>query len=172
MIFKQKKHLLTNKKLQKMKKIILFLIAMLAFVQIADAQLARVAAPLAENIWFQPTYTGVAADTLGTVTATTWSLATPVNKFDGVFFIYEIKLADKTTGAAGVCTVQPQGKYFATGAYVNIGSAITWTGVNSTDTTITIASVSNKVYYPYLRLLVTNTGGKSKIVSQKLIIKK
>jgi hypothetical protein len=155
-----------------MKRLILFLIALVAFMGIAQAQLARVANPLGADVWFQPTYTGVAADTLGTVTATTWSLATPINKFDGVLFIYEIKLADKTTGAAGVCTVQPQGKYFATGAYANIGSAVTWTGVGSTDTTITIASVTNKVYYPYLRLLVTNTGGKSKVVSQKLIIKR
>jgi hypothetical protein len=154
-----------------MKKIILFLIAMLAFVQVADAQLARVAAPLAENTWFQA-YTGVAADTLGTVTATTWSCAIPINKFDGVFFITEVKLADKTTGAAGVCTVQPQGKYFATGSWVNIGSAITWTGVGSTDTTITIASVSAKSYYAYYRNLVTNTGGKSKVVSQKYIFKR
>ena len=155
-----------------MKKFILFLVALIAFTFVAEAQLARQAAPLGADVWFQPTYTGVAADTLGTVTATTWSLATPINKFDGVFFIYEIKLADKTTGAAGVCTVQPQGKYFATGAYANIGSAVSWTGVGSTDSLITIASVTNKVYYPYLRLLVTNSSGKSKVVHQKLIIKR
>lgn len=154
-----------------MKKFILFVIAMVAFVAVAEAQLARQANPLAENAWFQ-SYTGVAADTLGTVTATTWSLATPINKFDGVYFIYEIKLADKTTGAAGVCTVQPQGKYFGTGAFANIGSAVTWTGVGSTDTTITIASVAAKTYYNTYRLLVTNTSGKSKVVSQKLIIKR
>jgi hypothetical protein len=154
-----------------MKKIILFLIALLAFVGVAQAQLARVTAPLAENVWFN-TYTGVAADTLGTVTATTWSCAIPINKFDGVFFITEVKLADKTSGAAGVCTVQPQGKYFATGAWANIGSAITWTGVGSTDTTITIASVSAKSYYAYYRNLVTNTGGLSKVVSQKYIFKR
>lgn len=153
-----------------MKKIILFLCLAIGFV--LNAQVAKVSAPLAENAWFIPTYTGVAADTLGTVTATTWSYAVPINKFDGVFFISQIKLADKTTGANGVCTVQPQGKYFDNSTYVNIGSAVTWTGVGSTDTTITIASVSSKVYYPYIRILVTNTGGKSKVVTNKLIIKK
>ena len=153
-----------------MKKIILFLCLAIGFV--LNAQVAKVAVPLAENAWFIPTYTGVAADTLGTVTATTWSYAVPINKFDGVFFISQIKLADKTTGANGVCTVQPQGKYFDNSTYVNIGSAVTWTGVGSTDTTITIASVSSKVYYPYIRILVTNTSGKSKVVTNKLIIKK
>jgi hypothetical protein len=69
-----------------MKRLILFLIALVAFMGIAQAQLARVANPLGADVWFQPTYTGVAADTLGTVTATTWSLATPINKFDGVLF--------------------------------------------------------------------------------------
>lgn len=153
-----------------MKRLILFLFVCVSFI--ANAQLARVANPLAENTWFAPTYTGVAADTLGTVTATTWSLAVPINKFDGVYFIAEIKLADKSTGSNGVCTVQPQGKYFESGSYVNIGSAVTWTGIGSTDTTITIASVSAKTYYSYYRLLVTNTSGKSKVVSQKLILKK
>ncbi len=153
-----------------MKKIILFLMCMFTFA--LSAQVAKIATPLAENAWFIPTYTGVATDTLGTVTATTWSYAVPINKFDGVFFIAEIKLADKTTGANGVCTVQPQGKYFEIGTYANIGSAITWTGIGSVDSTITIANVSSKVYYPYIRILVTNTGGKSKVVTNKLVIKR
>jgi len=153
-----------------MKKLILFLFLAVSFI--VNAQVAKVAVPLSETAWVLPQYTGLATDTLGTVVATTWSYAVPINKFDGVFFAAEIKLADKTTGANGVCTVQPQGKYFATGSYVNIGSAVTWTGVGSVDTTITISSVSNKVYYPYLRTLVTNTSGKSKIVSYKFIIKK
>jgi hypothetical protein len=153
-----------------MKKVILFLFLAIGFI--ASAQVAKISVPLAENSWFIPTYTGVATDTLGTVTATTWSYAVPINKFDGVFFIAEIKLADKTTGANGVCTVQPQGKYFESGTYVNIGSAVTWTGIGSVDTTILITSVSSKVYYSYLRTLVTNTGGKSKVVTNKLIIKK
>lgn len=153
-----------------MKKVILFLVLCFGFISL-QAQIVRVAAPLASNAWFIPTYTGVAADTLGTVTATTWSYAVPINKFDGVFFIMEIKLADKTAGANGACTVQPQGKYFSTGNYVNIGSPVTWTGINSTDSTITISSVASKTYYSYLRVLVTNTSGKSKVVTNKLIIK-
>jgi len=153
-----------------MKKVILFLFLAIGFI--LNAQVAKISVPLAESAWFIPTYTGVATDTLGTVTATTWSYAVPINKFDGVFFIAEIKLADKTTGANGVCTVQPQGKYFESSPYVNIGSAVTWTGIGSVDTTILITSVSSKVYYSYLRTLVTNTGGKSKLVTNKLIIRK
>ena len=136
-----------------------------------NAQVARYSAPLSETSW-NVGYTGVATDTLGTVTATTWSFTVPVNKIDGLFFVSEIKLADKTTGANGVCTVQPQGKYFESGSFVNIGSPVTWTGISSTDSTITIASVSSKTYYSYYRVLVTNTDGKSKVVSNKLIIKK
>jgi len=153
-----------------MKKIILF--SMCIFTFALNAQVAKIAAPLAENAWFIPTYTGVSTDTLGTVTATTWSYAVPVNKFDGVFFALQIKLADKTTGANGVCTVQPQGKYFESGTYTNIGSAITWTGIGSVDTTIQILSVSSKVYYPYIRAVVTNTSGKSKVVWYKFVIKR
>jgi hypothetical protein len=154
-----------------MKKLLLLITLLVGFISM-QAQVARVNAPLAADAWFIPTYTGVATDTLGTVTATTWSYAVPINKFDGVFFVAEIKLADKTTGAAGACTVQPQGTYFNGGTYVNIGSAITWTGINSVDSTITIASVSSKSYYSYYRILVTNTSGKSKVLTNKFIIKK
>ena len=153
-----------------MKQLILFICVLFAFA--VNAQVTRTATTLTPDAWFIPTYTGVATDTLGTVTATTWKYDVPVNKIDGLFFIAEIKLADKTTGANGVCTVQPQGAYFAGGTFVNIGSPITWTGIGSTDSTITIASVSSKVYYSYHRLLVTNTGGKSKINSVKYIIKR
>jgi hypothetical protein len=153
-----------------MKKFILFICIL--FSVALSAQVARVSLPLDFTNGWSTAYTGVATDTLGPVTATTWSYEVPVNKFDGVFFVYEIKLADKTTGSNGVCTVQPQGRYFSGGTFVNIGSPITWTGIGSVDTTITIASISSKVYYPYQRLLVTNTNGKSKVVSHKLILKK
>jgi hypothetical protein len=150
-----------------------FILIALLFLGLGlNAQVTRTNIALSADAWFIPTYTGVATDTLGTVTATTWKYDVPVNKIDGLFFIYELKLADKTTGAAGACTVQPQGAYFAGGTYVNIGSSITWTGIGSVDSTITIASVSSKTYYSYHRLLVTNTSGKSKVVSHKLIIKK
>jgi hypothetical protein len=154
-----------------MKKIILLIVLLVGFISL-QAQVARVNIPLTETEWFIKTYTGLATDTLGTVTATTWSYDVPINKFDGVFFISQIKLADKTTGADGVCTIQPQGRYFDNGTFVNIGSAITWTGIGSVDSLITIASVTTKVYYPYIRILVTNTGGKSKIVWNKLVIKR
>lgn len=152
-----------------MKKLILFLFVLLAFA--ANAQKALVIPPLDFNTTWVHEYTGVATDTLGTVTATTWSYEIPVNKADGLFYVGKIKVSDKTTGAAGVCTVKLQGKYFAADAYTDITS-VSWTGLGSTDSTITYTSVSNKVYYRYLRYLVTNTGGKSKIIYAKILIKR
>jgi hypothetical protein len=153
-----------------MKKIFLALVLMVAFV--ANAQKAYTPPAFAGEAgqWIVE-YAGVAAYTLGTVTATTWSYAATINKPDGVFYVGKIKVSDKTTGAAGVCTVKLQGKYFAADAYTDITS-VSWTGINNTDTTITYTSVTNKVYYRYLRFLVTNTGGKSKVDFAKLLIKK
>ena len=152
-----------------MKRFILFLFLAIGFI--ASAQVARVAVPLDFSTGWNTTYTGVATDTLGTVTATTWSYEIPVNKFDGLFYLAKIKVADKTTGANGVCTVKLQGKYFAADAYTDI-STVSWTGIGSVDSTILFTSVSSKVYYSYLRALVTNTGGKSKVVRYDVIIKK
>ena len=136
-----------------------------------NAQVAKVEKPLNfETGWFS-NYTGLAADTLGTVTATTWSYEIPVNKFDGLFYVSKIKLSDKTTGANGVCTVKFQGKYFDSDNYTDI-TTVQWTGVNSTDTTIPFSNVSTKIYYPYIRQLVTNTSGKSKVDYSKTIIKR
>jgi hypothetical protein len=152
-----------------MKKILIALFVFVAFA--ASAQKAISIAPLdLSNVWVNE-YTAVATDTLGTVTATTWSYEIPVNKPDGLFYVGKIKLADKTTGANGVCTVKMQGKYFAADAYTDI-TTVSWTGVGSTDTTITYTSVTNKVYYRYLRYLVTNTAGKSKVVFTKTLVKK
>ena len=153
-----------------MKKIILLAVFMIALV--ANAQKAYTPAGfVGEAGQWVIEYTGVASDTLGTVTATTWSYAVTVNKPDGLFYVGKIKVSDKTTGANGVCTVKLQGKYFAADAYSDITS-VSWTGVGSTDSTITYTSVSNKVYYRYLRFLVTNTGGKSKVDFAKLLVKK
>lgn len=152
-----------------MKKLILFLFVMIAFV--ANAQKAIAIAPLDfNNVWVNE-YTGVATDTLGTVTATTWSYEIPVNKADGLFYIGKIKVSDKTTGAAGVCTLKLQGKYFAADAYTDITS-VSWVAVATTDTTVTFTSVTNKVYYRYLRYLITNTSGKSKVDFTKTLIKR
>jgi len=152
-----------------MKKIILLLLVMVAVV--ANAQKAVVIAPLDfSNVWVNE-YVGVATDTLGTVTATTWSYEIPVNKPDGLMYVGKIKVSDKTTGANGVCTVKMQGKYFAADAYTDI-TTVSWTGIGSTDSTITFTSVSSKVYYRYLRYLVTDTGGKSKVDYTKTLIKK
>lgn len=152
-----------------MKKFILFIALIISFA--ASAQKAISITPLDFNTGWFTNYNGGASDTLGTVTATTWSYEIPINKFDGVFYVSKIKLSDKTTGSNGVCTVKFQGKYFAADVYTDI-TTVQWTGVNTTDTTITFSQVSSKVYYPYLRQLVTNTSGKSKIDFSKTIIKR
>jgi hypothetical protein len=153
-----------------MKKIILFLTAIFT-ICVASAQIARVDPQWDLNNKWVTEYTGVAADTLGTVTATTWSYAVPVNKSDGLYYVAKLKVSDKTTGAAGVCAIKLQGKYFNADAYTDI-TTISWTGVGSTDTTAVFTSVSSKVYYRYLRVLVTNSSGKSKIDYYKILIKK
>lgn len=153
-----------------MKKIILLIALFIGFVATAQKAYTPPAFAGEAGQWVTE-YTGVSADTLGTVTATTWSYAVTVNKADGLFYVGKIKVSDKTTGANGVCTVKMQGKYFAADAYTDITS-VSWTGVGSTDSTITYTSVSNKVYYRYLRFLVTNTSGKSKVDYAKLLIKK
>lgn len=153
-----------------MKRFILFIVAIFS-ICVASAQVAKADVPWDFNSKFVYEYTGVATDTLGTVTATTWSYEVPVNKADGLMYVAKLKVSDKTTGAAGVCTIKMQGKYFAADAYTDI-TTISWTGVGSTDTTAVFTSVSNKVYYRYLRVLVTNTSGKSKIDYYKLLIKR
>lgn len=153
-----------------MKRFILFIVAIFS-ICVASAQVAKVDAPWDFNNKYVNEYTGVATDTLGTVTATTWSYEVPVNKADGLFYVGKLKVSDKTTGAAGVCTIKMQGKYFAADTYTDI-TTISWTGVGSTDTTAVFTSVSSKVYYRYLRVLVTNTSGKSKIDYYKLLIKR
>lgn len=152
-----------------MKKLILLLLLMVGFT--LNAQVAKVATPLNfETGWFN-NHTGLASDTLGTVTATTWSYEIPVNKFDGLFYVSKIKLSDKTAGADGAATIKLQGKYLATDPYTDI-STVSWTGVNSTDSIIPFISVTNKVYYSYLRQLVTCTSGKIKVDYSKTIIKR
>lgn len=152
-----------------MKKLI-FLFAILLSLT-ASAQKAISIAPLDfTNSWVNE-YTGVATDTLGTVTATTWSYEIPVNKAEGLYYVGKVKVSDKTTGAAGVCTIKIQGKYFAADAYTDI-TTVSWTGVGSTDTTAVFTSISNKVYYRFIRYLVTNTSGKSKVDFAKLLIKR
>lgn len=153
-----------------MKKFIFIIVALIMTFAV-KAQVAKVDAPWDfANKWVSE-YTGTAVDTLGTVTATTWSYTYPINKPDGVMYVGKVKVSDKTTGAAGVCTIKIRGKYFEADAWTDI-TTISWTGVGSTDTTAVFTSVSNKVYYRYLNFLVTNSSGKSKVDFAKLLIKK
>lgn len=152
-----------------MKKLIFLFAILLSFT--VSAQKAISIAPLDfTSVWVNE-YVGVATDTLGTVTATTWSYAIPVNKPDGLYYVGKVKVSDKTTGSAGVCTIKIQGKYFDADSYTDI-TTVNWTGIGSTDTTAVFTSVSNKSYYRYYRFLVTNTSGKSKIIFSKFLIKR
>lgn len=152
-----------------MKKIILF--SLLAIGIVASAQVAKKVLPLDfAKGWFD-SYTGLASDTLNTATSTTWSYEIPVNKFDAIYYVGKIKVSDKTTGANGVCTVKLQGKYFDADAYTDI-TTVQWTGINSSDSTIQFVSTTNKSHYSFLRYLVTNTAGKSKVDYVKTIIKR
>jgi len=152
-----------------MKKLILFLCLAIGFL--ANAQIAKVVTPLDFSTVYFSNYIGTAVDTLGTVTATTWSYEIPVNKSDGLYYVSKIKIADKTTGANGVCTIKWQGKYLATDNYTDI-TTVQWVGVTSTDTTIVFSNINSKLYYSYFRQLVTNTSGKSKIVYTNNLFKK
>lgn len=153
-----------------MKKVILFLVLALGFiVSSASAQIAKTTIVPAATYYLE--YTGTALDTLGTVTATTWSQEFTVNKEDGLFYNVRVKVADKTSGVAGVCTIALQEKHFDTDTYSTI-STITWTGVGSTDTIAPFTQVTTKQYQRFFRILVTNTSGKSKIVYTKASFKK
>ena len=153
-----------------MKKFILLIVAIFAIFT-ASAQVAITDPQWDFNTKWFTEYAGTATDTLGTVTATTWSYTIPVNKSDGLFYVAKLKVSDKTTGAAGVCSIKLQGKYFLADSYTDI-TTVNWTGVGSTDTTAVFTSVSTKVYYRYFRVLVTNSSGKSKIDYYKILIKK
>lgn len=150
-----------------MKKIILFLILALSFS--LSAQIAKVST-MPQEVYYAE-YTGTAVDTLGTVTATTWSQEYVVNKTDGLFYNVRVKVADKTTGANGAGTIKFQEKHFDTDTYSDI-TTITWTGIGSTDTIAQFAQVSTKQYQRYFRILVTCTAGKAKILYTKTAFKK
>ena len=151
-----------------MKKLILFLFMLVGFVSL-QAQIAKVVTLPSEV--FVNEYTGVAADTLGTVTATTWSQEFIVNKVDGLFYNVRVKVSDKTTGANGVTTIKFQEKHFATDTYSDI-TTVNWTGVGSTDTIAPFTQVTTKQYQRYFRILVTCSSGKAKIDYTKVSFKK
>jgi len=148
-----------------MKKIILFLLVMIAFT--ANAQKAYTLN--LGGVWISE-YTGIATDTLGTVTATTFSYVYELNKPEGVFYNARVKVSDKTTGANGVCTIVIQGKHFGTDTYSTL-KTVTWTGVGSTDTIAPFSEITTKQYYRYYKVLVTNTSGKSKVEYVKISFK-
>lgn len=139
-------------------------------VAVVSANAQKAYGPLSlGNLWVTE-YTGVASDTLGTVTATTWSYAYELNKPEGVFYNARVKVSDKTTGASGVCTIVIQSKHFSTDTYSTL-KTVEWTGVGSTDTIAPFSEISTKQYGRFYRILITNTSGKSKVDYVKISFK-
>lgn len=112
-------------------------------------------------------YTGVASDTVGAATVTTWNKGFFLNKGETLFYNAKVKVTDKVAGAA--CTVALQGKYFANDTYATI-TTMTWTGAG-TDTTVLFTGNTTAVFYRYLNFLVTRTAGVAKVTSIKLSLK-
>ena len=146
-----------------------FILMVMLFVGIVTAAAQKAYTLNMGNLWVSE-YTGIASDTLGTVVATTFSYTYELNKPEGVFFNGRVKVSDKTTGAAGVCTIVIQGKHFSTDTYSTL-KTVSWTGVGSTDTVAPLTEITTKMYHRYFRILVTNTGGKSKVDYVKLSFK-
>lgn len=113
-------------------------------------------------------YTGVASDTVGAATVTTWNKGFFLNKGDALFYNAKVKVADKA--ANGACTITLQGKYFANDTYTTI-TTMTWLA-GGTDTTVLFTGNTNKVYYRFLNFLVTRTASSAKVISIKLSLKK
>jgi hypothetical protein len=138
-----------------------FILMVMLFVGIVTASAQKAYTLNLGNLWVSE-YAGIASDTLGTVTATTFSYTYELNKPEGVFYNARVKVSDKTTGAAGVCTIVVQGKHFSTDTYSTL-KTVSWTGIGSTDTIAPFSEISTKQYYRYYKVLVTNTSGKSKV---------
>ena len=141
---------------------------LLLFIGFAFNQV-KAQANLQPEVWAAEYVSVSAGDTVGAATVTTWNRGWMLNKGDALFYNAKVKVSDHIAGAG--CSVVMQGKYFAGDAYVNIGSALVWSG-SGTDTTFTFTSNTNKVYYRYLNFLVTRTTGVAAIDYVKLSLKK
>lgn len=145
-----------------MKKFIALLIIALGFGCMPVK--AQIVLPVQKFIY---QFTGAASDTVGAV-STTWSKELQLNKLDGLFYNASVKVSDSTVGAK--CSVALQGKYFADDAYTTI-TTVTWYG-GGTDSTILFTQNSNKIYYRYLKVLVTRVAAKAKVSQINISLKK
>ena len=143
-----------------MKKLIFFLMMTIFFISAS----AQIKLPVDKFIY---SYVGTPADTVTAVT-TTWAKEILLNKLDGVFYNAKVKVSDVTAGAT--CTIALQGKIFDTDAYSTIATH-TWAG-GGTDTTVVFTGNTNKIYYRYLKILVTRTANKLKVNGVDLSLKK
>ena len=145
-----------------MKKFIFLLCAIFA-VMFTSVQAQTILQP--KQFIFQ--YTGTATDTVG-VGTTTWGKEILLNKLDGVLYTCAVKVSDYTAGSA--CTIALQGKIFNTDTYSTITTK-TWYG-GGTDTTVVFQNVASKIYYRYLKVLVTRTASKAKVDYVKLSLRR
>jgi hypothetical protein len=144
-----------------MKKLIFITIALITGLASLQAQ---VKLPVDKYIY---SYTGVSSDTAGAGT-TTWSKEIFLNKLDGLYYNAKVIVSDYSAGAT--CTVALQGKMFESDSYSTI-TTLTWHG-GGTDTTLLYTQNTNKIYYRYLKFLVTRTASKVKVTSIDLSLKK
>lgn len=146
-----------------MKKLILFLIAFICLTVAPKAQSGKSAS---FGTGYVVEYAGVAADSA--IASVPWSKEFTLNKEDGLFYQLQIKLADQVAGAGAI--VKLQGKVWATDTYTDIDTK-RWYG-GGTDSTINLVNISTKIYYRYLKVLVTQTATEAKISNVKISLKK
>ena len=112
-------------------------------------------------------YTGIAADTVGTVDSI-WNYTVQLNKREGVYYNANVKVQDVTAGAA--CKVILRGKMFDTDSWATIETKA-WKG-GGTDTIVLFTQNTNKIYYRYLDFKLSGTANKAKLSYLKLSLKK
>ena len=144
-----------------MKKFLVLLITVIAMYTSVQAQTV-----LTRNkyIW---SYTGLSTDTVTTGVGTL-SKYVVLNKPDGFFYTVKVKVSDSSAGATG--TIKLQGKQFAADNYTDI-TTITWHG-GGTDTTAIFQNISSKLYWRYLKVLVTPTANRIKLTSIDMSLRK
>ena len=116
---------------------------------------AQTVLPKNTYIW---SYTGLSTDT-ATTSVGTVSKYVLLNKPDGFFYTVKVKVSDSSAGATG--TIKLQGKQFSNDSFTDI-TTITWKG-GGTDTTVIFQNISTKLYWRYLKVLVTPTANRIKL---------
>ena len=145
-----------------MKKILLFLFALIGIIAISNAQTNK---PITTSNYIIPSYVGNTADTVGG-TLTTWYKPISFNVPTANYYNFKVKVTETT---AFTCTIALQGKINDSDAYTTI-TTYTYGGAG-TDTTVVFNQPTTKQLYRTYKVLVTRTGGVGKITSLDAVIK-